>query len=564
MERKLPEAILNAKQLGTAFLRPFWNTELLGGLGDIDVEVLDTFEVFPFAYTKTMKETEGVIHARWVSYGYIKKKYPSKAADVKMSLTSQVENKDVPDRSKDTNRGSEMYYAQVTDTTGTETHYLAGPQGTGIDTADLKRVLLITVYLRDESVETSKDDSEQKGIKVDKAKYPNGRVMTIASGILLDDYAFQFENFPGIIDFVNYSQPNEFWGMSDISQIKEGQKGLNKLNASIIDAINRDVYRQRFILAQSGIDIDNYTVTFDSVYETNVANPVQETGQFSLPQAVLSYPDIMEKAIEKTSGAVEFYPNNGSRPPSGRTLAQIQEMSLTRIRPKLRNMEYGIRMLGVMWLEMILKNYTETRIMRLFNAANNQQEYVYMFREEDPQKAAVIKQQMQQAEIEGTQKMDPQTQQPIPGSGQKKYQYVLNMAEIKGDFDLIVATGSTVSVSQVATFDQASQLFQLKAIDQQALLDAADYPQKEEVLKRMRQQAQAGMQMQQQKVQTPIQVQTLKSKTDIQKELIKGKQKAAELVDNRTSKIADILMEYHKSNAASEAKQGGDSKGSEE
>jgi len=58
-------------------------------------------------------------------------------------------------------------------------------------------------------------------------------------------------------------------------------------------------------------------------------------------------------------------------------------------------------------------------------------------------------------------------------------------------------------------------MFQGQAIDQQALLDAADYPNKEEILKRMGQAQQQQMQMMMQMKQAEMGV-------DIQKEQIKA------------------------------------------
>lgn len=541
MERKLPESVLHAKQTGTAFLRPFWNGELADGLGDFDCEVVDPLEVFPFAYTKNIKDCEGVIRAQWVSLGYIRKNYPKSYANIKTALSTMPDEKSIPDRAKDTNKGSETTYSQVTDTTGAETHYLPGPIGSSFDSADLKRVLLIKCFVRDNTVDDTEKGKDKSTIKVEKLKYPNGRVITVACGQILSDEAFPFENSPEFIDFTNYAQPGEFWGMSDITQIKEGQKELNKLNAMIIDAIRRDVYRQKFLQSTSGINIDDYVVTDDSIYETNIANPIQETGMFSLPSQVLSYPTTIEQAIATTSGTIEYSPPSSGDLPSGRSLAELQELTQVRLRQKIRNMEYAIRMLGRAWLEMIIKNYTETRIMRLFNSGTAQQEYVYIFNEPEPEKAQMIKQQAQQEIVEGSEQKDPRTGQPVPGTGQPKYQHVLNMADIKGEFDLTVATGSTVSVSQVASFEQSLALFKLGVIDAKALLEAADYPQRDEIQKRMASQSQQAAQLQIQKEQQPLKIQQMKSQTEIQKKQMEIQDSEKDRQDERIGKIASLI-----------------------
>jgi Mg/Co/Ni transporter MgtE len=63
-------------------------------------------------------------------------------------------------------------------------------------------------------------------------------------------------------------------------------------------------------------------------------------------------------------------------------------------------------------------------------------------------------------------------------------------------------------------------MFQLGVIDQQALLDAAEYPNKEEVLKRMdmakQQQMEMMMKMKQAEMGVDMQKEQMKSQTDIQ------------------------------------------------
>lgn len=118
--------------------------------------------------------------------------------------------------------------------------------------------------------------------------------------------------------------------------------------------------------------------------------------------------------------------------------------------------------------------------------------------------------------IEGSEQKDQQGQ-PVPGTGTPKYQYILNMAEIKGGLDLTVADSSTVSVSKVATFEQSFALFQAGVIDQEALLDAADYPNRDEIIKRMQRKQQQAMQSQMQAVQAQQQTEQQKMQVDVQK-----------------------------------------------
>src|SRR3990167_833464 len=143
---KLPEAVMHAKQLGNAFLRPFWNEERLDGLGDIDFEVVDPLECFPLAYTKSLPSGDGFIWARWVSIGYVRRKYPNGGS---VKPTRESENPGVPDRCRETTGTDIDGYHQVTETTGSQTYYLPrGGSSYSLNVADYERVLLIHCFLR--------------------------------------------------------------------------------------------------------------------------------------------------------------------------------------------------------------------------------------------------------------------------------------------------------------------------------------------------------------------------------------------------------------------------------
>ena len=543
MERKLPEGTLNAKEVGTAFYRPFWNVALAGGLGDMDCAVLDPIECFPFAYTSELSKEgcEGFIWARNVSLGWIKRNYKEG-----WRVKSQTEAA-IVDRAKESNMASdESGVRQVSDMgagssyTAEETHYLPST-GVSMSESDLQRVTIIKCFLKDSAID---DDKEEEKNKKPGLKYPNGRMVTIAGGIVLEDEPWPFEFFP-YVEQVNYIQPGEFWGESDVKQIKENQKLYNKVLSMFADAIKRGIYTVKFIKTGSGIDVDDFLVSSDAAYPTNIDNPVSELQPQLLPPQAIQFLQFIESSIEKTFGMADL--GTAGSPadlPSGRSLAEFQEITQTRLRQKIRNMEFAVKKIAMAWVEMILKNYTEDRIMRLFNPKTQGAESVFIFREDDPQIAEQIKQEKELEIVEGSEQKDPQTGQPVPGSGQKKYQHVLNLAEIKGSFDVNVATGSTVSVSKFASFNQAAMLYKLGAIDRAALLEAADFPNREEVSKRMDQQmaqaqqgqaeaaqaeAQGKIQGEQVQAQTTMAKAQMDNQTDLMIEQMRRQNKVREL-----------------------------------
>lgn len=517
MEMKLPEGTLHAKEVGIGYYRPFWNTKLAGGLGDFDCETVDPLEIFPLAYTEelTMERCEGIIWARNVSLGWVKKNYPTEGWRVKSQIDPAIR-----DRAKETNKTGKNEPVQVTDmdtgtaADGTQTYYLPGGEGS-MTGADTQRVTLFKAFLRDSSTKDY-DKEEEKKDKSAELKYPNGRMITIAGGIVLEDEAWPFEFFP-IIDQKNYILPGEFWGESDVNQIKALNQALNKQRSALVDATRRGTYTTKFLTKGSGIDVETYVDSEDALYETNIPNPVSVVQNQNLPLQAFELATQLDNTVDKIAGSMDYSPPQAGNLPSGRSLAEFNEMNQVRIRQKLRNLDNAVKRIGSAWMEMILKNYTEQRVMRLLNPQTNKGEFVFIFKEADPNKAQVIREQAEAEIIPGTEQIDPKTQQAIKGSGQPKYKQVLNMAEIKGTFDLNVATSSTVSVSKYATFGQAMALYQGGIIDRVAVLEAADYPNRDEILKRMEQKERQMMMAQQQATQIQAQKDMAKNQTTLQK-----------------------------------------------
>lgn len=507
MDSKLPKCVINAKQVGTGFFMPFWNPNHAQGLGDVDCGVIDPINVFPFSGTEEIDDTDGVIHAEHVSVGFIRRMWP----ETSKRMMGVKTDPDIPDRAEATNESARAEIRQITDTTGARTDYVVD-SGSSLSEDQFKKTLLLRVWFRDDAMEEYEEErdiqddngnlvfdeegkKQKETVTLERKQFPNGRLVTMSGGVILADEPYEWQ-FPLLIPLINYLNPNEFWGMGDVDQIKDMQKELNKLHATVID-IFREMGHPTVILAVgSGIPVDNFVKSANAVYESNVPNPAQVLDPASPSAAIFGFIEQLTATIEKVAGFSELSAPKGGDLPSGRSLQEFQEITQTRLRQKIRNMENAVRHIGQAWLEMILKNYTGERVMRIVNSTRQGDQFVFVFNEQDPNLAQQIKQQAAMQIIPGTEQVDPMTQALIPGSGQPMYSEIVNLAEIKGEFDVTVATNSTVSTSKIAFFDQAKELFGAGVIDQEALLDAADYPNRDEIMKRMSQAAQQAAQAQ--------------------------------------------------------------------
>lgn len=525
MEIRLPEGSLNAKEVGTGFYRPFWNKDLENGRGDVDCEVILPENVFPFAYTTDLDTTEGIIIAKHESLGYIRRRFPDKGWEIKEGSYTDT---DIPDRAKDTNGSSgETTYNQVTDlidasvgATGEETtSYL---KGTNSKEGDFNRCVLIEMVVRDYDQQEYEAEDETKK-KTKKKRYSTRmRYIAYAGGVILEDRTYDDVAF--VIDQRNYINPGEFWGMSDVQQIKEANKELNKLNAMVLDAIRRGVYSTTFVDKKLGLDTDNFVVTSDAVYDVNGV-PGQGIYQYqsqSPGAGVFAYLQNLPAAIEKIFGSSSYSPPPGGDLPSGRAFDAMKEITQITLRQKIRNMENSIRRIGQAWVDLILKNYEASRVMRLVNPQTGKTEYCFIYREPNPELAKQI---------------EAQVMAPDPETGEPLYQHSINLAQVNGRLDLKVATGSTLASSRLSSFEQSMVLYQGGIIDQQAVLESADYPEKDIVMARMKKQqaqaqqmqqqmAQIGLKMKAEEIQTPVKVQAMRSQTELQKAGIEAKKES--------------------------------------
>ena len=509
MDIRLPEGCLNAKETGTGFFKPFWNKDLENGRGDIDCECILPENVFPFAYTTELEESEGVIIAKHESLGYIRRRFPEKGWEIKEG--SYVDT-DIPDRAKDTNSsGSLTEYGQVsavndgvTDVANARTDYLPTTKAKSSE-GDFNRCVLIEMVVRDyDQQEYNSEDNEDKKKSKKKRYTTKMKYIAYAGGVILENRPYDESFF--VVDQKNYINPGEFWGMSDIQQIKEPNKELNKLSAMVLDAIKRGVYSTTFVDKKLGLDTDNFVVTSDAIYDVN-GIPSQGIYQYQSqgPDAgVFAYLSQLPDMIEKIFGSSSYAPPATGDLPSGRAFDAFKELTQITLRQKIRNMENAIRRIGQAWVDLILKNYEASRVMRLINPQNNQTEYCFVYKEKDPELAKQIEAEVMQPDPE-TMEKDPQTGQPIPGSGKPKYQHTINLATVSGRLDLKVATGSTLATSRLSSFDQSMIMYQGGLVDQQAVLDAAEYPEKEIVIQRMNKAKEAAAQQQQKMIELQIQ-----------------------------------------------------------
>jgi hypothetical protein len=348
--------------------------------------------------------------------------------------------------------------------------------------------LKVTLWVYDEEIcEEEKDKLAEDGTPalddtgqpqkeyIQKLKYPNGRKIVVASGVVLEDGPFEYED--GLIPrarLVNYLNPREFWGISDIENLKSPQKIFNKLVSFALAVTSRLGNPIWVVGTGSGVDTDLLVNRPGLIVEAENPDQVQRQEGVQLQPHVLQLIDRMQNWFQEISGRSDV--SQGAAPggvTAAAAITELQEAAQTRMRLKSRNLDACLQDAGQLYKNRRMEFSSAPEIIRL-TENENAQKFFKMHVEQVPQpdgttqKVATIR---------------PYVQNPVSGEYSESLeakQYI-----ITADFDVKVSTGSSLPFAKSQKLNLAFQLFDRQAIDRMELLKATDYPNWEAVEQRM-------------------------------------------------------------------------------
>lgn len=341
------------------------------------------------------------------------------------------------------------------------------------------QALVVFTYLSAEMCQDEFDEKEELGEDgssrfVQIAKFPKGRKIVTCGNVVLedgpnpyDDGEIPYERYP------NYILPREFWGQSEIEQLKGPQRVFNKMVSFALDVMTLMGNPIWLIPSTSGVDPDNLVnrpglnVEYDP--DPSGAVPQRQEG-VQLQPYVLQLIDRMGEWFDSIGGSQDI--TRGVNP-TGVTAASaidtLQEAAHTRVRQKARNMDVYLQQVGQHYKSRVFQYYSAPRIVRL--TGNEGANRYFRMR------------------IEPMQKVDG-------SSGHKLYVTPYTDAgledvagaqqfEIMGDFDVKVTTGSSLPFAKAEKAGKAKEAFQLGLIDEEEALKTMEWPNYQAVLQRV-------------------------------------------------------------------------------
>jgi len=307
--------------------------------------------------------------------------------------------------------------------------------------------------------------------------YPKGRVIKICCGTKLEESELPFENgkFP-FQKYVNYILPREFFGVSEVEQLESPQRVFNKLLNASLEILNLMGNPIWVIDTSSGVDPDHLVNRTGLIVEKEPGSEVRRESGVQLSPTALSLIDRLETWFNNVAGTQDV---SRGQTPAGVTAAsaieQLQEAARTRIRQKQRNLDSYIRDVGRQYSEIVMERYTKPRVFRLTNDQGSTQFFRFsVSRDEQSGVNTAIVQKFVEGGLDGNDVVpDKPMLVPLQSTA----------------FDVKVNTGSSLPFSTAEKEQKALNLFDRGVIDAEELLKILDYPNREEILNRMKQAA---------------------------------------------------------------------------
>jgi hypothetical protein len=433
--------------------------------------------------------SEGFFHVKPTPTARVRRDYPQRADEIKPDIKDWVKQEKTSLKQDDFGI---MYTDRDMPESGYQTH---------ADDGNIPRTLVFHYYSKPDDVEQDVEEKEDgKKVYTARKKYPKGRYLVVASGIVLRDGPLPFED--GLIPFSkydNYKLPREFWGISEIEQLESPQRIFNKILCFALDSL---VYAGNPIwVIDTSSDVDEETLSNipGAIVQKTPGSEVRREPGVQLNPSFLQVLDRLITWFNDAAGNSEF--SKGQAPGSVTAASAIEQLisaSRTRIRQKQRNLDTYMRTVGRQYANRIFEFYKAPRVYRITGQDGAQKFFKFNTASEPDETGS-------NQRVAYYQEYEPnEGGQQVPGEVRKMI--------IMGDFDIRVSTGSDLPFEAADKERKALALFDRQIIDAEEVLDQLNYPNKDKILARMQQlqiqaQQQAMAQQQQGQAPQPTQVQ---------------------------------------------------------
>lgn len=476
----LSEIILDGYIYGTGYGSLVYDQEADFGMGSAQFESEDPFYLYPDNEAREINDNRSkiFIKAEPVDTDSLKREFPEFEDKIKSDIDSDIQ-------SSKTSLNDYTARSSNADRDMPDISFLTGKQKT------TPRTMLITAWMKPdetEEVETEEvDESGEISTKVIiKKSYPFGRVIKIANGIkIFEGTLTESGRFP-FMKYVNYMLPREFFGVSEVEQLESPQRVFNKILNAAIEIMNLMGNPIWVISTDSGIDPNKLINRTGLVVEKEPGSEARREHGVELNATIFPLLDRLESWFDKIGGNQEV--SRGQAPASitaSSAIEQLMDAARTRIKQKQRNLDAMVREMGRQYIDIVLENYTKSRVFRVTN---------------DQTGTKYFKFRVDKVLVDGKIQLVGKIRNYVQNDGES-----IAMSDqeqeffISGRFDVKVNTGTSLPFAVADKETKSFSLFDRGIIDEEEVLNNIEYPNKEQVIQKLMERKAA---MQQQKLES--------------------------------------------------------------
>lgn len=471
------EVILDGYLYGTGFSSMQYDQDLEYGIGAPVYKSEDPFYCYPDPNCNDINdsESEGFFFVRPEPTDRLKRKYPKRANLIKPDVNDWLkrERTEIHTAKRVTYRSSDVQLPAIS-------------YGNSNQSKPTDKTLVYHCYLKPQDVEqveekTTSEDGSEITKYVIKKKYPRGRYLCIANGAVLHDGPLPYDD--GLIPYSkynNYILSREFFGISEVEQLESPQTVFNKILCFSLDCMAMMGNPIWIVDTEANISTEDLVNQPGSVVEKTKGSEVRREMGLGVNPSFFQMLDRLSDWFNQVSGSGEF---SRGEAPGGVTAAsaieQLISVSRVRIKQKQRNLDQYLKTCGQQYKNRVFEFYSAPRMFRITNNQGAQQYF---------------KMSIEKTNVDGQQKYAAQIQEYDFSENSMLTPREPRTILINGDFDIRVQTGSDMAFEVADTERKTLALYDRQIIDAEEVLNRLEYPNKEKVLERLRQQQQAAQQ----------------------------------------------------------------------
>lgn len=461
-------AIWDSLIYGVGIFKCIWDQERAGGMGNAMLVRVDPWSFYVDPQATSFDDMQYCVEARRMSLDEIERRYPESRLPVEASGGQDLSIDERPNMQND---GSRTPFANAGQIPGSGTLSSPGTsvignfgrpsraKGSEID----KGIVVYEYWIRENDVWYDDYEDMPKASRPESQKHVTSRwrVVVMAKGeILMDEFAEDLWTH-GQHPYERYvaDDVGEFYGIALVDHLAYPQIYVNRLLSMLqqnAELIGNPIFVESANAGTSRVPIINrpgQRLTLNGVQAMN--NKPDWLTPPSMPPMIMELVNFWLERIENTSGLSGITKGKSPNQRSAASVqSSVQEAAFVRIRGSLANLESTLEKCTQKIADLIIDNYDQKRIMAIVGP--------------DGEKTAMVL---------------FKNHFTLPSKeGDTPLKYIIQ-----------VRAGASTPTSRQSRINESDKLFALGIIDDQAVLEAHQYPHIPELLERKYEKQQKGL-----------------------------------------------------------------------